>query len=174
MRNEILLMTDDVVEIQLSQYDKTTIFDREDLDIVESYSNWAAKPIKKYKGKFQAVHTRRISDKKCEHIILHRLIMEAPKGMQVDHINGDSLDNRKSNLRLCTDSQNKGNRGLNSNNTSGYMGVCKYKDRWKVQVCHENKTYYLGLFDDKDEAARAYNKKKLELFGEFARINNVD
>ena len=106
-------------------------------------------------------------------IQLHREVMKAPVGAYLDHINRDSLDNRKCNLRFCTSSQNQMNKGLQRNNKSGYRGVhwLNSQKKWFSGIKFNHKVTYLGLYDDKKEAARAYDKKAKEIFGEFAYIN---
>lgn len=93
----------------------------------------------------------------------------------VDHVNGDKFDNRWENLRECNKSQNSANTFKRCNNTSGYKGVYKYKDtnKWKSQIKVGNKYHHVGVFDTKEEAARAYNQAATRYFGEFARLNNV-
>ena len=109
-------------------------------------------------------------------LYIHRLIMDAPKGMDVDHINGNPLDNRKSNLRICTHTENNRNRGANKNNTSGYKGAYWHKQnkKWRAQIVRNNKAIHIGLYESKEEAARAYDKKAKELHGEFAYLNFPD
>ena len=107
---------------------------------------------------------------------MHRLIMNAPKGLQVDHINNVGIDNRRFNLRLCNQSNNQANRGLDKDNTSGYKGVTFKKDKprnkpWQAQINYKGKHYSIGYFATKEEAAKAYNAKAKEFFGEFARLN---
>lgn len=91
----------------------------------------------------------------------------------VDHENGDGLDNRRSNLRPANKSLNAANSKIRSDNTSGYKGV--YKSAWGyyAQVQKDEKVHHLGTFKTIKEAARAYNQKAKELFGEYARLNNV-
>lgn len=112
-----------------------------------------------------------IHNQKTESIALHRFIMDAQKGQSVDHINGDKLDNRRSNLRFCTQAQNVHNSKLSKLNTSGYKGVfwTKHAKLWRVRVGKK----HVGYFSDKIEAAKAYNVKAIELFGEFARLNEL-
>ena len=114
-------------------------------------------------------------NKKWKTIYMHRLIMNTLKKMETDHINGNKLDNRRCNLRICTKSQNQINSNVNIKNSSGYKGVCWHKDRnkWQVQIEFNGKKYYLGYFVDKIGAAKAYNQKAKELFGEFAYLNKV-
>lgn len=104
-------------------------------------------------------------------VYMHRLIMNDPKNMEVDHINSDPLDNRKSNLRICKMSDNKKNRLLNKNNKSGYKGVSWNERLGKWVVVVQNK--HIGCFLDKELAARKYNEVALSLFGEFAKLNEV-
>lgn len=100
---------------------------------------------------------------------MHRAIM----GRGVDHCNGNGLDNRRKNLRKCTRFQNAHNRGKNKNNKSGYKGVYwSTRDRkWKVKIMKNRKEYQVGLFTDKEKAARAYDERAKELHGRFARLN---
>lgn len=104
---------------------------------------------------------------------LHRRIMNAPEGMQVDHINGNRLDNRRCNLRLVTSRQNCMNNGGQKHKTSKYVGVCWFPDcsKWRAVIVYNRKQYHLGLFDSEEEAARVRDAKAIELFGEYARLN---
>ena len=89
----------------------------------------------------------------------------------VDHINHDPLDNHRHNLRLATRSQNAANVGPYANNTSGYKGVDFNQGKWRARITQHGKRHFLGTFDTAEEAARAYDSKALELFGEFASLN---
>ncbi len=104
---------------------------------------------------------------------MHRAILNAPKGLLVDHIDGNGLNNRKSNLRLCTFAQNAHNSRPRRNSSSRYKGVCwhKVKKKWTVSIYKGGKRTYLGYYDDEIEAALAYDRKATELFGEFAYLN---
>lgn len=108
-------------------------------------------------------------------ILMHRLIIDAPRGVQVDHINRNGLDNRRVNLRLATPGQNNANAKIRSDNTSGYKGVCWSHSRgkigWYASIHLDGKQRGLGLFDDPWEAAQAYNAAALEQWGEFAFLN---
>jgi hypothetical protein len=105
---------------------------------------------------------------------MHRLIMGAtdPK-IFVDHIDHNGFNNQKSNLRLCTNSQNCMNKIKNPNSTSKYKGVSLNKEskKWAAHITKDYKNYYIGLFDNEIGAALAYNKKAKELHGEFALLN---
>ena len=108
------------------------------------------------------------------HTFLHRLLCATENC--VDHINGDSLDNRKSNLRAATLSQNQGNRRLNDNSTSGYKGVNWHKAsrKYRARITINGKEKYLGIYATAQQAALAYNKAALAAFGSFAQLNSVD
>lgn len=108
---------------------------------------------------------------------MHRYILGLEKGdMDVNHINGDRSDNRKRNLRLVTRKQNGYNRGVYSTSSSGYRGVYFRKDnnKWRAVINKDYKRYNIGSFDCKHEAAKAYNVKAKELYGEFARLNVIE
>ena len=106
---------------------------------------------------------------------MSRVIMDPPKGMQVDHINGDKLDNRKCNLRVCTNAENCRNRSRykGSTNVSGYKGVYWHKvnRKWVVMIKVNQKIHYLGSFRNKQTAANIYNAAASKYFGNFAVLN---
>jgi hypothetical protein len=108
-----------------------------------------------------------------EQILMHRLIMNAQDGQFIDHINHHTLDNRRDNLRICSQQENNFNRPLSQANTTGYKGVCYLKTtgKYQAQIQHNRKAVYLGLFESPIEAALAYDVKALELFGDFACLN---
>jgi hypothetical protein len=109
---------------------------------------------------------------KTQRMGMQRLIMNPPKGMQVDHINLDTLDNRRANLRVCTQVNNSRNSGKHKNNTTGYKGVIKlYDGKYAAKLGYKGKKLHLGTFEDPIEAAKAYDRKALELHGEFALLN---
>jgi hypothetical protein len=107
-------------------------------------------------------------------ILMHRFIMKAQPKQQIDHVNRDRLDNRKCNLRFCNDSQNQANRGASKGNNSGYKGVYHSRHHWKAEITCKKIRYFLGVFDNKVDAAKAYNEKAKELFGEFAKPNIIN
>jgi hypothetical protein len=105
---------------------------------------------------------------------LHQFLMPAPEGMTVDHINGDGLDNQRSNLRFATYSQNAANRQLPyARRSSQFKGVTwdKSHSRWMAQIGTPSGHRTLGRFRDEESAARAYDAAALETWGEFAYIN---
>jgi len=89
----------------------------------------------------------------------------------VDHKNGNTLDNRRDNLRKSSCSGNSANSGKRKINTSGYKGVFRYYRKWRAQICCQYKIIYLGLFDSKEQAAHAYDDAAKKYFGEFAHLN---
>lgn len=122
---------------------------------------------------YYAFRREYVSYRKQETIKMHRLIMSTPNGMEVDHINGNTLDNRKSNLRNCSHAENIRNREVSKRNKSGYKGVSvSSSGKWWARIRIDGAPQlYLGTFTTPEDAARAYDKKALELFGEFAKLN---
>lgn len=104
-------------------------------------------------------------------IQLHREIMNPSAELVVDHINGNPLDNRRENLRVCTRQQNQRNMTMHRDNKSGYKGVCQNGRNWMAGIWDGKKRLHLGTFHTKVEAARKYDQKATELFGPYAKLN---
>jgi hypothetical protein len=125
--------------------------------------------------KYYASHTQRMG-KRCKTISLH-LLIAARMGLtgKIDHKNGNSLDNRRKNLRAATSIQNGQNAKRYSSNTSGYTGVAwsKRSNKWIAYISDNGKRVHLGYFTDKHDAAMAYNKAAKQYHGEFATFNTV-
>ena len=105
---------------------------------------------------------------------MHRLLLVAPAGLQVDHIDGNGLNNCRSNLRLCTQSQNNANARFKPG-ASGFRGVYKRKGRYRALISSGRregaKMRYIGSFASAEDAARAYDRVAAEIYGEFATLN---
>lgn len=146
--------------------EKVLILDDDDYENLKSYN------ITLHRGGYAIRHIQK--ENKSVVILIHREITNAPSGMVVDHINGNKLDNRKENLRVCTQSQNSMNRRLFSKNSSGHKGVswCKTKRKWQAQIMLNGKQKTIGRFHNIEDAILAYKKASQELFGEFARVQN--
>jgi hypothetical protein len=106
-------------------------------------------------------------------IWMHREIIKTPASLKTDHINGNGLDNRKSNLRVVTQQQNTWNLTKPSHNTTGYKGVYWRANRWEAAIHKNNKKYHLGRFTKLKEAIVAYNNASLKFFGEYAKPNQI-
>lgn len=150
-------------EIELTQ-GQVAIVDDDDYEYLSQWK-WFAK-FRKNSKKFVA----ETSEGRNVHILMHRMIMKPQREEQVDHKNLDTLDNRKENLRVCNSSQNNANRKAYSK--TSYKGVYKTSSRkYQAVVVNNHKRYYLGLYGTAKQAAKAYDKKAIELHGEFARLN---
>jgi hypothetical protein len=111
------------------------------------------------------------NENKRKMIYLHRFLMGLPKGCLVDHVNGNTLDNTKRNLRLCTAFDNSANRKIHANNKSGYKGVYKTKNNtWRATINNRGRLIYLGHFKTPELAYEAYCKASKEYHGGFGRI----
>jgi len=148
-----------------AQKEKTRVMiDTVDVTIVNQYKWWISN-----KGYV-------CSTQKSGTILLHRLLLNTPPNMLTDHINMNTLDNRRTNLRICNDSGNVQNREKPIVNKSGFKGVYYHRQtrKWAASISVDNKTIHLGLFKTPSEGARAYNKAAMKYHGEFARLNNVE
>lgn len=162
------------VEIPLTR-GKVTIIDDEDWPLVSQYTWGAFTSSGRRKPHWYATATtpRHEGGKS---IRLHRLLLNAPKGVQVDHIDGDGLNNRRANLRLCTHGQNQQNRKAVVSK-SGFKGVRRihkkpqWSIRWLATIKKDGRDRHLGSFDTAEDAARAYDRAAIQLFGEFAGLN---
>ncbi len=147
--------------IQLTQ-NKVAIVDDEDYEELNKF-NWT------YIKSTYTYYASRNDYKNNKVVGMHRVVMNCPKGMEIDHINGDGFDNRKSNLRICTRSQNNYNNRIRKNNTSGIKGVWwnKRNKKWCVGIRIRYKNKHLGSFSDINDAKLAYEKAAKLYFGEF-------
>ena len=122
---------------------------------------------------YPVFRTSRKSEGGARNITLHTLLIRGMPGYDVDHINGDKMDNRRYNLRLCTHQQNMFNQGLRNTNSSGYIGVSYSKAMRKFEsyIHKDGHKMTIGYFDDPLEAAKARDRTAKTLFGVYARMN---
>jgi hypothetical protein len=110
-------------------------------------------------------------------VYMHQLVaslMDIPTGVHIDHKDTNGLNNCRDNLRQATHRKNLMNRGPQTNNTSGFKGVYLYRGtKWRATITVKGKNYHIGNFDDKVEAAKAYNTAAKKHFGEFAWLNPI-
>jgi hypothetical protein len=109
---------------------------------------------------------------KQKFISMHSLLIDTPKGMVVDHIDGDGLNNQRKNLRICSHTQNTRNASLSKRNKSGSKGIFwnKTNNKWKVSIGVDKKLLHIGYFINKEEAQKAYRNASLIYHKEFSRI----
>jgi hypothetical protein len=140
-----------------------SIIDTEDVPLVQGFTWRAASGY---------ARSHEIVDQNIKTVSMHRLIINAPLGLEVDHINGDKLDNRKINLRLVTRQQNALNLSLAKNNKSGFKGVswCNSSRKWKATIAYKRQRYHLGFFNTPEEAYATYCEASERLHGEFGRV----
>lgn len=171
--NEINTVREDGANVYITlTRDQTTVIDLEDFKTLRNFK-WFAQSQNQRGGKERFVAARK---EYGGTILMHRQIMQAPDGLDVDHINMDPLDNRRANLRVCTRSQNKANAGKHRDNTSGFTGVNwnTTAKAWAARLGLNGKKVFLGYFNTPEEAAKAYNAAKVKYFGDFSQATPVD
>ena len=149
-------------EIQLSQ-GMVSFVDDEDFEKVNSHKWFLCRSNQTY----YAIRHARINGK-VKTFSIHREVLKAPKGLQVDHINHNGLDNRKENLRLATNTENARNK-----KSTGHKGVCwnKSAKMYQAKITINYKSIHLGCFESVSDAAKAYDKAAKNYFGDFAQLN---
>lgn len=155
-----------IVELTQGQW---TILNTDDWEKIKCYKWYVI-----WEEKMKSFYATTTIKKKV--VYLHRIIMDSyDTKIHIDHKSHDTLDNRRENLRKTTHQRNHFNTKLPITNTSGYKGVWwnKLRNKWGSQIKINRKKIHLGLFLDPKDAARAYDKKALELFGEFAFTNKM-
>ena len=148
-------------KIELTQ-NKYTLVDDEDYEYLNQF-RWCVTARYATRGKWMG------REKTQKTILMHRVIMDCPDGMDVDHKDSNGLNNQKENLRICTTSQNLANSKLSKNNSSGFKGVSWHKNRnkWVAQIRINGKLIHLGIFTDINDAKSSYIKAAKKMFGEF-------
>jgi hypothetical protein len=144
------------------------IVDEDMAEFVRSIKWTPSRPAKSTYGVYFRCYQRVAGVLSVKHW-LHRYIISAPEGMYVDHINCNTLDNRRENLRLCTMTENMRNRGKYHNNTVGYRGVTFHKrdNRFQAQIRIDGKRLFLGYFLTAEDAHEAYKEASIKYHGEF-------
>lgn len=128
--------------------------------------------LSKFKWYCHCGYARRMGDGKAIH--MHREILSPPDGFIIDHANGNRLDNRRENIRICTFAQNTQNAERRSDNSSGYKGVSWHTNKkWRTQIIVNGKVTHVGMFSNIIDAARAYNEAAIKYYGEFAKLNEI-
>ena len=166
--NEIITSEDIAYVVLCGIYGKErdrAIIDTEDIKKIKNFKWSLAKT-----GYVQAHHGAGII--KIQHIVMG-IFPNMEK--QIDHKDGNRLNNCKSNLRFCTSAENNRNRGKQKNNKSGYKGVyhASRGSRWVANIRINRKTIYLGTFTNKLDAAKTYNEAAIKYHGEFACLNII-
>ena len=153
-------------KIELTQ-GKIARVDDGDLALVSQHK-WRA--IKSYNTFYAIADVRK--EKKHTVLLMHRLILGLNDSeIHTDHINHNGLDNRRTNLRICTNAENQHNSTLSARNKSGYKGVSWKRGKWRAQITVGYKRIDIGFYDLPEDAARAYDAMAIENFGEFAATN---
>lgn len=150
-----------------------TLVDDSDFDALNKWKWYRGGGKKGYPARSLRIKEKGIVKKTT--LFMHRAIMCPPKGMVVDHKNGDVLDNQRINLRVCTYQQNEYNKSSTKRGTSRYKGVSWNTEigKWVVLIRLQGKDKYLGAFISEETAALAYNKEAEANHGEFVRLNII-
>lgn len=162
---------DSIVYVPLSR-GKVAIIDACDWRLVSGY-RWHAMPGRNETVWYASTTIPRTADKAKGHMAMHIMLMGAPF---VDHIDGNGLNNRRSNLRFATRSQNRQNSSAERQTLHGMKGVdfMRSRGQWRARIFTDGKRLHLGAFQTSEEAGRAYDKAARQYFGEFARLNFPD
>lgn len=158
-------MTPEGIVVKIQGFE--VIVDEEDVARIEAMGPWRA-----HRGSQLQYFVHTMPRPAHMNLLLHRFIAGASEGQEVDHINGNVFDNRKSNLRICTHAENQRNTKRKSTNTSGYKGVSydKRRGKWRARITLNGKEKWIGSFDTAIEAADAYRKASRNIHGEFGRV----
>lgn len=151
----------DHVEVKLKNHEHSVLLDLDDWEYFKNHSLIVGNEdyiLYRENGKYRRIH---------------RKIMGNPNGMVIDHINRNKSDNRKCNLRICTDAQNRRNTGISKNNTSGHKGVrrsSRSRGTWEAYISNDGRILHLGTFIRIEDAIKAREEAEIKYYGDFARL----
>ena len=160
-----------IIQLNPTSENKHTIVDNEDYEYLKEHK-WHLLP-----NGYAVRHEWNTETKKQKMILMHRVILNTPEDLHTDHKDGNRLNNCRSNLRVATRSQNLANRPKSKIIKSSKFKGVRFEDRigkkarWRASITYNRKVMMLGSFNYETEAAKAYDKKAKELFGEFAYLN---
>lgn len=149
------------------------VVDDEDYDLLSKFRWYAHNCGGKTNPQKRPARRSSVKEGRKVHFLVHHL-MRAPAGMNVDHINGDPWDNRRSNLRICTVAENTRNRRKHAGCSNTYKGVFRRGNFFFAIICHEGIRYDLGSYADEIATARLYDAAAKFLHGDFASLNFPD
>jgi len=156
------------MKVKLQNSELFAVIDDEDYELIKNYK-WYYR--QGYAVRYRSTH----EPQGPFQIAMHRVILNTPKNLITDHIDGDRLNNLKSNLRICTDLQNAKNVKRHKDNKSGAKGVCKRNDGrkkcWNAMIMVNGVKIRLGDFYSLEEAVKAYDAAAIKYHGEFAKTN---
>jgi HNH endonuclease len=163
-KRQCMINADGTISVPLT-LGQVAIIDADDFEKIKNY-NWHAVKTG------HVFYAKRATRKKGEQRIvpMHAVIAGTPAGLCTDHIDGNGLNNRRSNLRICTHAQNQQNR-ITKSGENPYKGVQKNKHLWQARIWLDGGNRHLGLFTTPEEAALAYNAAAIKHFGEYASLN---
>lgn len=144
------------------------VIDKEDWETVSNY-RWSCTDSRNHPSEPPRLYA--VATIKGKHVRMHRMLLGVSRSSLVDHENSDSLDNRRSNLRVATTSQNLANSGKRRGGKNPYKGVEFHYGKWRAVLGVNSKKQFVGRFDTPEEAARAYDAAAIAAFGSFARPN---
>lgn len=170
LRNNIIIK-ENCIEIELvrkNEENRFCIIDKKDYNIVKDY-RW------KVSQDSNTFYVQGRKNGKGHPIPIHRVLFNLTDSKTtVDHINGNGLDNRRQNLRVCTQLENNKNAKIRKDNTSGYKGVHKMKNRYSARIQSNGKRITIGYYDTAEDAAKAYNDYSLKLHGNYGKLNEIN